>query len=68
MHAPDLLGAIEVGERARDAEHTMIAACGEPHRVGGVAQEREPACVRPCDVLEDGTCGGRVGAISDQCG
>ena len=41
MHAADLLGAVEIGERARHPQHPMIAARGQPHGVGGVAQQRE---------------------------
>ena len=48
MHAADLLGAVEIGERARDAQHAMIAARREPHRVGGIADQRKPAPCRAC--------------------
>ena len=51
MHAADLVGAVEVGERARHPQHAMIAARGEPHGVGGVAQQRKPAGVRPRHVF-----------------
>ena len=40
----------------------MIAACREPHGIGGVAQERKPARVRPCHLFEQRTLRGRVGA------
>src|SRR5262245_2329497 len=62
MHAADLVGAVEVGERARHAQHAMIAARREPHGVGGVAQERKPARVRPRHLFEQRTLRGRVGA------
>ena len=37
MDTPDLLGDVD-GKRARDTQHPVIAARGEPHRLGGVAQ------------------------------
>src|SRR5215510_16146019 len=40
VHAADLLRVVEVGERARDPQHAVIAARGQPHGVGGVAQQR----------------------------
>jgi hypothetical protein len=41
MYARDFVGAVEIGERALHPQHAVIAARGEPHGVGGVAQERE---------------------------
>jgi magnesium chelatase family protein len=41
MHARDGGGVVEVGKRARDAQHAGIAAGGEPHRFGRLAQELE---------------------------
>ena len=38
MQPADLVGAIEVGQRASDAQHAMIAARRQPHGLGGVAQ------------------------------
>ena len=40
VHAADFVCAIEIGERARHAQHAMIAARGKPHRVGRFAQQR----------------------------
>ncbi len=40
MHAADLVGAVEIGERACHPQHPVIAARREMHRIGGVAQER----------------------------
>ena len=42
MHPADLVGAIEIGERARDPQHAMIAARRQPHGVGGIPQQRKP--------------------------
>ena len=66
MHAADFFGAVEIGERARNAQHAMVAACREPHGIGGVAQERKPARVSgratslssgPCALALVRTCG-----------
>ena len=40
MHAADFFGAVEIGERARHAQHAMIAARREPHGIGGVRPVR----------------------------
>ncbi len=42
MNAADFIGAIKIGEGARDAQYAVVAAGGEPHRVGGFAQQRHP--------------------------
>ena len=42
MHAADCVGAVEVGERARDAQHAVIAARRQPHGLGGIAQQLSP--------------------------
>ena len=52
MHAPDFFRAVEIGQRARHAQHAMITARREPHGVGGVAQQRHPAGVRPRYVFQ----------------
>jgi len=39
MQPADLVGAIEVGKRAGNAQHAMITACRQPHGLGGVAQQ-----------------------------
>jgi hypothetical protein len=69
MHAADFFGAVEVGERARHPQHAMIAARGEPHGVGGVAQERKPTRVRPRQLFEQrtvttATCAALCGSLS----
>jgi hypothetical protein len=33
MHAGDLVDAVEVGECARDPQHAVVTAGGEPHGV-----------------------------------
>ena len=38
MQPADLVRAVEVGQRAGDAQHAMIAARRQPHGFGGVAQ------------------------------
>src|SRR5260370_36460751 len=39
MQPADFLRAVEIGERAGDAQHAVIAARRQPHGLGGVAQE-----------------------------
>src|SRR6266704_3096392 len=62
MHAADLVGAVEIGERARHPQHAMIAARREPHGIGSVAQERKSGPIRPRHVFEQGAVGVRIGA------
>src|ERR1700761_6047597 len=52
MDPADLVEAVEIGERARHPQHTMIAAGGKPHSVGRLAQKSEPARIRPRDVFQ----------------
>jgi hypothetical protein len=52
MHATNFVGAVEIGERARNAQHAMIAPCRQPHRIGRFAQQRKAAAVRPRHVFE----------------
>ena len=52
MHAADLLGVVEIGKRARNAQDAMISACGKPHGVSGIAQQRKAGRVRSRHVLE----------------
>ena len=40
MRPAHAIGAVEIGERARELEHAMIAARGKAHAFGGVAQQR----------------------------
>lgn len=45
----ETVGAVEVGERAGDAQHAGVAARREPHGVGGLAKQLEPGGVgRDC--------------------
>jgi hypothetical protein len=62
MHAADLLGAVEIGERARDPEHPVIAARREMHGIGGVAQQCKPAGIGACHFLQERAIGGGVAA------
>jgi hypothetical protein len=39
MQAADRLAAVEIGERARDPQHAMIAARRQAHGLGGIAQQ-----------------------------
>src|SRR5437764_3519658 len=39
MRAADRLGAVEVGDGARDLEHAVISAGRKVHRLGGVPQQ-----------------------------
>ena len=41
-----MLGVVEIGERARNSKHPVIAARRQPHGVGGIAQQRHPGLVR----------------------
>ena len=46
MQPADFLRAVEIGERAGDAEHAVIAARGQLHGLGGVAQKFLPLRIR----------------------
>src|SRR5260221_343657 len=61
-YVADFFGAVEIGERARHPQHAMIAARRKPHGIGGVAQERKPARVRPRQLFQQWTVRGCVGA------
>jgi hypothetical protein len=52
MDAANFVGAIEIGECTGYAQHAVIAACRQPHGIGGLAQERKPARIRPRHILE----------------
>ena len=52
MQPADFLRAVEVGERARDAQHAVIAARGQPHGLGGIAQQLLALRVGLCDLLQ----------------
>ena len=60
MHAADFLGAVEIGQRARDAQHAMITARRQAHGIGRIAQQREPGIVGARDVFQDRTIGLRI--------
>ncbi len=62
MHAAHFVGAVEVGQCAGDPQHAMIAARGEPHGVGGVAQQRKPGGVRLRHAFQDRAVRGSIGA------
>ena len=53
MHAADFFRAVEIGERARHAQYAMIATRGEPHGVGGVAQQRHSTRIGSRHILQD---------------
>jgi len=55
MHASDFVGAVEIGERARDAQHAMVAARRKAHRVRRFAQQRQSTAVRARHIFEFGT-------------
>ena len=52
MQPADFLSAVEVGERARHPEHAVIAACGEMHGLGRIAQQLLARGIRLGDRLE----------------
>jgi hypothetical protein len=41
VQTADTIGSVKVSERARHAQDAVEAACGELHRFGSLAQERE---------------------------
>jgi hypothetical protein len=55
MRAADFVDTVKIGERARHPQHAVIAARGEPHRLGGFAQQHKAAGVRPRHVLQHRT-------------
>ena len=52
MYRQDMLGFIEVRERARHAQNAVIAARGEVECVGRVAQKLSASRIRSCDLVE----------------
>ena len=50
MQPADFFRAVEIGERARDAQHAVIAARGQLHGLGRIAQQFLTLAVR----LRDG--------------
>jgi hypothetical protein len=57
MRAPDWAAAVEIGERAGELEHPVIAPRGETQTFGRFAQQ---AKVRVCDLLDQMGRGGCV--------
>ena len=62
MNAAHSFRAVEVGERAGDPQHAMIAPGGEPHGVRCIAQKRKPGRIRACRIFEHGAVRRGVGA------
>jgi hypothetical protein len=62
VDAADLVVALEVGERARDAQDAVIAARRQAHGVGGLAQQGEAGLLGPGDLLEQLAVGLGIGA------
>lgn len=54
MQAVDLLDLIEIGERARDAQHAMIAPRGKLHGIRDVARQAQTPCIGARHVFEHG--------------
>ena len=63
MQPADLFGAIEVGERAGNPQHAVIAARRQAHGLGRVAQQLLALRVRVCDLFQQR--GGRLGVGAD---
>jgi GTP cyclohydrolase IA len=62
VHAFHFIGPVEIGERAGNPQHAVIAAGRKPHRIGCFAQQCQPAAVRPRHVFEHGARHGSVAA------
>ena len=58
----NLLGAVEIGQRARHAQRAVEAARGELQRLGRLAQQGDARLVRHGDLLEQRARAFRVGA------
>ncbi len=52
MDAADKIGAVEIGQCPRNAQHAMIAARGQLHGIGGVAQQRRAGLVELRDLFQ----------------
>src|SRR5579859_3594669 len=68
MQPGDVVGAVEIGERAGDAQHAMIAARGKAHGLGGIAQQFLALRVGLGDVFQQRSRRFRVGADVRQAG
>ena len=56
MNARHFVGAVEIRQRAGDPQHPVIAARRKLHRIGGLAQQREPAAIEPGNSSSTGPC------------
>ena len=52
MHTTDTRRGVEIGERARNAQDSMIATGRQAHRIRGITQECHAGGVRPRDFLQ----------------
>ena len=52
MNPSDFFDRIQIRKRARDAQHAMIAARGELHALGRIAQQRQALCVGLRDIFQ----------------
>ena len=48
----DVLAAVKIGKGAGDLEHSVIPAGGEPHRLGGVAQQTQCCGIGLSDLVQ----------------
>jgi len=68
MQPADFVGSVEIGQRARDAQHAVIAARRQPHGFGRIAQQLCARSVGLGDLLQQrGRCL-RIGADVRQAG
>src|SRR5262245_42286377 len=61
VKAADALLAVEIGERARDAQDTMIAARRQHHRIRGLMQDAQARLVRRRYLIEKRAVGLPIG-------
>ena len=66
MQAPDLRGAVEIGEGAGQFQHPMIAARREAHALGGVPQQGEARRVEGRRIFDHARGRGGVGGHPGQ--
>jgi hypothetical protein len=62
VDAADVSAPAQVGDRAADAQHAVIAAGGQPHRLGRLGEERAAGLVGAGDAVEQFAVGLGVGA------
>ena len=53
MGTRDRLGAIEIGDRARELQHAMEAARAQREAIGGFPDQGRSGAVELCDILDD---------------